>query len=218
VPQLKNARKTRFLLLYTSCFFVVQSAYAYTYAHTYYLRSSIFLQISLRLATWTLPVLICIALSHENPFAYLKMTRKSGKGFLWGTALGAGLILLNVISAFLLKGYVAFNFNIGWELWLKSVILVGFSEEILFRGFFLEKYAEIEGFWKSNVICAVLFLLVHIVGWGFLGQLVLPHIFKSAVYIFFFAMVQGVVLKKTDSLWACIIIHSVNNMLSLVLL
>ncbi len=218
MPQLKNARKTWFLLLYTLCFFVVQSAYAYTYAHTYDLRSSISLQISLRLATWTLPVLIYIAASHGNPFDYLKMTRKAGKGFLWGTVLGAGLILLNVISAFLLKGHVAFNLKIGWELWLKSVILVGFSEEILFRGFFLEKYAEVAGFRKSNVICAALFLLVHIIGWGFLSQLVLPHILKSAVYIFFFSMVQGVVLKKTDSLWACIIIHSVNNMLSLVML
>lgn len=218
MPKPKKVRKIWFLLLYTPCFFAVQSAYAYTYAQTYYLRSSIFLQISFRLATWTLPVLICIAVSHENPFDYLKMMRKAGKGFLWGTALGAGLILLNVISAFLLKGYVAFNFNIGLELWLKSVILVGFSEEILFRGFFLQKYAEIAGFWKSNTTCAALFMLVHIIGWGFLGQLILPHILKSAVYIFVFALAQGVVLKKTDSLWACIIIHSVNNMLSLVLL
>jgi uncharacterized protein len=59
------------------------------------------------------------------------------------------------------------KFNIYFEAskWIKGVTLVGFTEEILFRGFFLKKIASFLKFGFANTFTAVLFLLIHFPGW-----------------------------------------------------
>lgn len=89
-----------------------------------------------------------------------------------------------------------------------------FSEEVLFRGFILQRISDISKFWIGNTVNAVLFALVHIIGWVFQGKLIMSTAISTIISVFVFALVQGIVLRKTNSLWSCVLIHIFNNSIS----
>jgi membrane protease YdiL (CAAX protease family) len=93
----------------------------------------------------------------------------------------------------------------GFGAWLDMVVLVGFVEEIPFRGLVFQKLNEFMGFWPASLLGSFLFVCLH-----------LPTSPYTALYIFVFAWMMCVVLKRSGSLWGCIIIHSLNDLLSLV--
>src|SRR5262249_27967371 len=91
--------------------------------------------------------------------------------------------------------------------------LVGFIEEIPYRGFMLQKFSERSGFWLANVITSLLFLAVHVPGWIALHMLRID----TATSILTFGFVMGIVLRYSGSLWAPIVTHSTNDFFSFVL-
>jgi membrane protease YdiL (CAAX protease family) len=177
----------------------------------------VLLQTLVRLFTWTLPVFISLLLSRTDPIEYLRLKGNASGGLVWGLIIGAVIILYNILGKYALTGSIGFDLNISANNWVNGIALVGFSEEILFRGFILRNLNENIGFWASNIISAALFALVHIIGWIMLREFVLSNKAYSIAYLLFFSLVQGFVLKKTDSLWSCIVIHSINNFVSFAL-
>jgi len=107
-----------------------------------------------------------------------------------------------------------FNFNpfFGLESWIGGVLLIGFTEEIVFRGFLLQKFEEIMDSKYANLLTAVLFLLIHFPKWYMQGNLfVAEFMVNSVLFMLLFSVLMAVLLKKTNSLWTCILIHSANN-------
>jgi uncharacterized protein len=203
-----------FLYSFIVYLIVLQTVYAYAYAHSPQLRANPLMQIVLRLGTWTLPVIINLIHSRQNIFACLKLRQNVVRGIIWGLVAGSILIALNLIGTQLLKGHVHVNLLIGQGLWWKGVILVGFSEEVVFRGFLLQEFAKRTSFWMANLAQATLFLIIHCAGWILLGQFSIPGVFRPGGYVFLFGLLLGVVWKKSGSLWSCIVLHSINNLCS----
>jgi len=172
----------------------------------------------MRLSIWTIPVFVYLILTKQKPFDYLKIRKNITKGIVWGIVIGTIIVIYSILYSYILKGNVYYYFKISIGLWLKAILLVGFSEEVLFRGFILQKMREMSKFWVANVISAVLFVLVHIIGWIINDQFNSPTIIRSICTILLFGLIQGFVLKKTNSLWTCIIIHSFNNFTSIVIM
>jgi uncharacterized protein len=210
-------REIIYLIIFTILFFTMQSFYAYIYEVNPFLRYHYVIQIIIRLLTWTLPVLIYLIVQKKNPFDYLKVRKNILKGFLWGIILSIIWVIYNITGFYLMNRHVRFDLNISNELWWKAIILVGFSEEVLFRGFLLQKIEGISKFWIANIINAILFVLVHLVGWIITKQIVFPNVLITICNILFIGLIQGLILKKTNSLWACILLHSCNNFLSFAL-
>lgn len=217
----KRNRKIIFLLAYILLFFIAQSTYAYFYSHTT-LRSNYLLQAGIRFFIWIVPMFAFLVMEKKNPFVYLKLNKNIPKGIFWGLAIGCLIILYNIASAFLLYKHVNFTFHIGGSTWLSDIfiiikgafqpfyVLMMFSEELLFRGFFLQKVQELSNFWIGNFVNAFLFTLIHIIGWIIQGQNILYFGFG----IFIFALLTGIALKKSNSIWSCILIHILNNFIS----
>jgi membrane protease YdiL (CAAX protease family) len=57
--------------------------------------------------------------------------------------------------------------------------------------------------------------LIHFPGWILLNQFVYPDIIGNIGFVFIVGIMMGYVLRKTGSLWACILIHSFINFASL---
>jgi uncharacterized protein len=93
------------------------------------------------------------------------------------------------------------------------VFISSISEEILCRGFFLNRLNESLSFWKANAVSALLFMLAHWPYWlsksGFS-----PQVIKDSVNVFFLGCLFGWLMKKTNSLWPAIGAHIANNFLS----
>lgn len=167
--------------------------------------------ILIRLLIWVLPVLWYLRyVDKVKVFEYLQLKQ------YWKRSIEVGLMLfvINFGGTMVRVGAPDWsNTHITWNSILGTSILVGFFEEIPFRGFILKKLQERFDFWTSMVISSILFVLAHIPGWILLGSIAAYNI----IYIFIFGAVMAIILKYSKSLWAPIITHSLNDFLSTVI-
>ncbi len=216
----KSRRKLDILIscLLVILVFIFQSIYALEYFKgNYALRNGLMVPLLLRLLIWSFPVILYLALRKLNIFGYLKLDNRILHGIIWGLIIGGTILFIKITANYLYYGKVILNLNFGLNRFIGSVLLVGLSEEVLFRGFILQKANEYTRFWVANIINAILFTLIHYPGWIIEGNLNTQKLISSSLYILIFALFQGYILKKTKSLWACMIVHSLNNFMSFAL-
>ena len=156
--------------------------------------------------------LYIIYVNQCNPFTYLKLTTNIRKGLLWGLA-GSSILIVGLCCRHLLQG-TPLHLNLGVD-WLNLGVLVGFFEEIPFRGLVFQKLNEYMGFWPASLLGSFLFVCLHIPYWISLDKPLSSFPYNS-LYIFVFALLMCFVLKRSGSLWGCIILHGVNDLVSLI--
>jgi len=93
-------------------------------------------------------------------------------------AIGLGILLSLLVPVFTLLVNAVFppsdtgtitqvTSNFSWWILLLSVLTAGITEEILFRGYPLERLHEITGNkWISGVISLIFFVAIHATGWN----------------------------------------------------
>ncbi|OTY23611.1 MULTISPECIES: CPBP family intramembrane glutamic endopeptidase [Bacillus cereus group] len=163
----------------------------------------------LKILIWVIPVWLFIKYKHhEKPVKYLKLDSNIFRGWVWGISLSLLLGLRFVIEVYVVKN-TNFNFNLHLNDYLNTVIIAGFAEEIVFRGFILKEFNKRFSFWKANSITTFLFLFVHYPAWFYTGEL--SHIWNH-IYIFLIGLFFGYVFKETKSLWAVIFLHLFHNL------
>ena len=166
------------------------------------------LNIGLRLLLWVVPVLLYLRyVDGVEPFGYLRLRGHVRQGLVMAAVVTA----LNLIGSFARFGPPhPVAQSITWNSVLGTSFMVGFIEEIPYRGFMLQKLAERVDFWLANAITSLLFVAVHVPGWIVLHALTAP----KAATIFIFGAAMAAVFRWSASLWAPIIIHSANDFMS----
>lgn len=135
-------------------------------------------------------------------------------GIGWGLAFGVVFAAASLAKALLLgQG----NFWLTWpvEYWLSSVVAASVVEEVFFRGFLLHKLTGVLSFWTANVLVSSMFAAIHIPVWlsdGLGGGEMASH----AAYVGTLSLIFGYIYYRVQSLWAPIILHAVNNYLTLI--
>jgi membrane protease YdiL (CAAX protease family) len=169
------------------------------------------LNIGLRLLIWVVPVLLYLRyVDGVEPFSYLGLRSHVRRG----VAAGAAVTALNLIGSMARFGPPhPVAQSITWNSMLGTSFLVGFIEEIPYRGFMLQKLAARMNFWVANAITSLLFVAIHVPGWIALHALTAP----KAAGIFVFGAVMATVFRWSASLWAPVIAHSTNDFMSFVL-
>ncbi len=184
-----------------------------------------------KLSLWTVPVLILVRfLETQDPLAYLGLRENIRRGVLYGLLFGclvaAYLVGERLIAGFrgfdlggewLIAGFRGFDLGFAWSQWIGGVLLIGVTEEVVFRGFILRRFLAVTQFRWANLITSLLFVLVHVPRWIRDGQLASASVAGAALYIFAFSCLQGYVLKKSGSLWSCFLVHSIGNLVSFAL-
>lgn len=167
-----------------------------------------------KITIWTIPVLLYLKYHDKvKPIVYLKLKGTLSLGLIYVIIAGSVYLLIGLVQQYILFKHIQFHAILNMEVWFNGIILAGFTEELLFRGFFLQKLSSVISFWKANVITAFLFLSIHFPGWIYRGTFTVMNI--DILGIFILGIVSGYILKKTNSLWACIFIHAINNFISL---
>jgi uncharacterized protein len=167
--------------------------------------------ITMRLLLWVLPVFLYLRyVDRVNPIAYLKLNQYWKRGVLIGLAIS----VLNFAGMLVRFGppHPSMSY-VTWNSVLGTSILVGFIEEIPFRGFILQKFQKVFPFWIANLLSSLLFLGIHLPGW------VMLHAFtwSNAITIFVIGALLAVIFHYSRSLWSSIVTHSLNDFLSAVL-
>lgn len=125
-------------------------------------------------------------------------------GILWGSAMPSAIILLIFLSG----SYRVTGFNVtGPELvrfavlWVLANVIIGFSEEITFRGYFLYTLADGIGFWPAA--------LVNAVGFGALHYYTKPHErWEDWVAVTLITIFITLAMRRTGSLAFSIGMHA----------
>jgi hypothetical protein len=173
---------------------------------------------SIKFLVWVAPVFIALTVLRLRPFRYLKLTTPiNGRGVMIGAVVALGWFFLVVIGESIIQNRtIAEMLTARSSEWLGILAGVFFSpicEEILFRGFVLNRLNESLSFWKSNLFASLLFMLTHWPYWvskfGFSGQVI-----KDSVNIFLLGCLFGWLMKKANSLLPAIGAHIANNFLS----
>lgn len=173
---------------------------------------------AIKFIIWVVPVFVTLVLLRRQPFKYLKLTTRVDKrGLITSTIVVVAWLGLVVIGESLVSGksvgLLLSQKSPQWLGILAGVFCSPIWEEILFRGFFLNRLNETLSFWASNLISAFLFMLAHAPYWisknGLSGA-----VLKDIVNVFLLGCLFGWVMKKTNSLWPAIGAHIANNFLS----
>jgi len=169
------------------------------------------INVVVRALVWVLPVFIYLRyVNGVSPTKYLKL-REHWRG---------GLLAALVFSIFNFLFFVAQHglpqFHTGgitWNSVLSTTFLIGFIEEVPYRGFIFQQLNEWFSFSEAAVISSLLFVTIHLPGWLSL------HLFRtqSVIFIFVFGMLMVALLRYSKSLWAPIVSHSLNDFFSVVL-
>ena len=167
---------------------------------------------------WVVPAFITLSVWRLRPFTYLKLnTRVNKRGLIVSIIVVLTWLSLAVLGEAVLSGRsvgaILFQRSAEWLSILAGVFLSPIWEEILFRGFFLNRLTESLSFWKSNLIAAFLFTVVHVPYWVSKNGFSL-RVIRDLINVFLLGCLFGWVLKKTNSLWPAIGAHIANNFLS----
>ncbi len=167
--------------------------------------------IGVRMIVWVVPVFAYLRfVDRVDALDYLQLRDRWLRGVLIGLALSVVNLALTTLRygvPHLSSAYVTWNSIIG------TSFLVGFIEEIPFRGFILQKLQERYDFATSCGISSLLFVGAHVPGWVKLGTLSAYNV----GFIFVFGVSMAVVLRLSKSMWAPIVAHSLNDGMSNVL-
>ena len=173
-----------------------------------------------KITVWLLPVIAILKNGQYPVLAYLKLDSGKRAVMLWGI-LGVSFIAgYNILMHALFYTNMAFFPWLTFTQWLNTVFIAGVVEEILFRGYLLQKIEEHFFFWKANLLVSLLFVSIHFPIWYVnVGKIANNAAAWSQLiaFIFGFSLLQGWLFRKSGSLWPCIMMHMMNNFMALAL-
>jgi membrane protease YdiL (CAAX protease family) len=166
---------------------------------------SALLGLLLKIALWGIPAYFFPRLADSvNPNGFLLLNRAPQWKWIFLSA-----IFLVAYSSLTNIGKIEIE-SISVFYFVSAVVISPIVEEVAFRGVVLQKLNQLTGFMIGNAVTAVLFMLYHIPLWFTRGQGISM---TACLWVLFFSLCMGYFLYESKSLWTCIIIHAVQNLL-----
>lgn len=164
-----------------------------------------------KVVIWISPILLTVRLAWRFPVAaYLGLVRFRA-GVRTGLVVGAIFVGLSATLDVFMRSYAVPTAN--WGL-LSAITVAPLFEELIFRGFALSVLADAGvRFWPANLVCAALFLGLHLPGWHFMGGLGPPRAIQG-LSIVIIGLTAGYARRRAASTWASVTFHFVNNLYS----
>jgi len=168
------------------------------------------INITVRALLWVLPVFLYLRyVDCVQPCVYLKLRHHWLRGILVGLGFSALIFLLSLVQHGLphLRAGLA-----TWNSILSTSLLIGFMEEVPYRGFVFQKLCDWMSRKSAIAISSLLFVIIHLPGWLSL------HLFtiRIAIFVFVFGLLMAMLLLYSKSLWAPVVSHSLNDFFSAV--
>lgn len=215
--------RTKRLVLYIVIFFVIWTIRATVlFSIDKNISSPVIGQIYadlLRVFVWVIPVFAYVGwIDKEKPLKYLRLDTLGNTKAL----VQAALVVIFYFAAVLLIDSLLVGHPLRFTIqplsnsWIKTFLVLSIgpiAEEILYRGFFLQKLQSSLNYWKSNLITSGLFVAIHWPNWLYTGKPA-SELGILSIQVFALSILLGYLMQKTESLWPSIFTHILNNMVS----
>ncbi|MDP4182386.1 MAG: type II CAAX endopeptidase family protein [Bacillota bacterium] len=209
---LVKTHKLHYLFIYFLLFYAVwtlhrsiSSPYIY---ENYKGIEGVLINAIIKVLIWAVPVFIYIRyIDERKPMTFLKLNKRALIGLFWGILITLALVGVNLIKVYIFgKGKI--NIDVSLDNIINVVLITCITEEIVFRGFLLNKLEEFIEFWGANIIAAILFVTIHFPIWIMEGDGIT---LQKVISVMILGILFGYTYKKTDSLWSAILFHGANN-------
>lgn len=105
---------------------------------------------------------------------------------------------------------------------LPKFLVVGFAEEMVYRGWGMNAFLTHMNSNKANILSSLYFVALHFPGyfihWYIDGTFALSAMLTQAVYVFVLGLVFGWLFKKSQSIWPSMLIHFWSDFASVLLI
>jgi uncharacterized protein len=174
---------------------------------------------ALKFIIWLVPTYLFLKyVDQVKPLEYLKLTTPIQSPVLGFTLVVLWFIGIQVVEQFINSRTILLGAKLSANQWLKillTVLSAPIIEEIFYRGFVLQKLCASMKFWIANLITTLLFIWVHWFYWIYSGQPI-KQVIISSLQILPLSLMLGWLVKKTDSVYPSILLHTLNNLTSFV--
>jgi len=166
----------------------------------------------MKLLVWTLPAMLLIRHFHDDMWIGLKeMFATKPKWFKDAPILL--LVFVPVLQAWAAFGGLAIHPELTPIRFIGSVVFVGITEEIVFRGFLLNAFLKRMNMHSAIALDAVLFTLIHYPIWIYRG-LDLVTIATSSIFVALLSVFFAYSFIKTRNIFVPIALHMLWNLLT----
>lgn len=141
------------------------------------------------------------------------------KGLATGAAVGGVLLSLNsiLLISFIVSGDPVTASAMEITMFVLNMLLIGVAEEVLFRGIIQNAvmdycgYDSVKAVRKGIILSAIPFGLVHMLNAFNPSISLLSATVQAVVAIFVGAVFCTIYYRSGKNLWACILIHAIND-------
>ena len=167
----------------------------------------------MKLIVWTLPAALCVCYYKDDVLlSWYEMLTTKVKWLKYSLVL-LGFVAYNIICALIMNGNLAVSSDFRISSLVSAVLFVGITEEVVFRGFFLNVLLKKMKTWYAILLTALLFLLIHFPIWIYKGIL-LSNVFSGG---FLLVVVLSIVFSwafiKSRNIIVPIVLHMAWNLL-----
>lgn len=160
---------------------------------------------------WIIPALWLLKMSGRTIRTTLNLSNwKSWLG--WGSGLGMLIAVTGIVPNYLL-GHPILPTEFSFPL-LNVVLIAPTLEEFLMRGAILGNLQLRYSFWTANVITSLMFVILHVPGWYFMGVLLdnLAQPIGGAFSIVLVSLAFGYATHRSRSVMGGVLCHFLNNL------
>ncbi len=164
-----------------------------------------------KIIIWILPTLWLLRLSGRSIHGVLNLSNRRG-WLIWGGGIGLLLALTGFIPNYL-QGNEVLPTQLSFPL-LNVLVIAPAFEEFLMRGAIMGNLQKAYSFITANIITSVMFVVLHIPGWYFMGVLSanLTQPVGGALSIFLVSLAFGYAAQQSRSVMGGVLAHFLNNL------
>lgn len=164
-----------------------------------------------KIIIWILPALWLLKLSGRSIQGVLNLS--NWRGWLtWGGGIGLLLGLTGFIPNYL-QGNPVLPMQFSFPL-LNVLVIAPAFEEFLMRGAIMGNLQTTYTFFTANIITSLMFVVLHMPGWFFMGVLseTLTQPVGGALSIFLVSLAFGYSAQRSHSVMGGVLAHFLNNL------
>jgi len=169
---------------------------------------------AVKLVLWTMPAIVFVRHYSSDMFLTLREMLTARFKPLPYLLLSSGVLVYSLATSIFINGKITLNLPNPLSPLIGTVLLVGITEEVLFRGFFMNALLRKTKAAFAVIISSLLFLVIHFPWWIYNGKFSDPlSALVDCVAVFALGLIFGWTFLKSRNIFVSIFVHMLWNLL-----
>lgn len=204
----QNSVSNKVIVIYLVIFYIWWTIEELAYwSYTSNTLAQVLLSSSVKLLTWSIPAFILIKkYSHQLKIGYPQLFKNRFKPSPYLVGIFIMVTYLAIILYFE-NGCFKINPNFRASDFIDKFLVVGITEELVFRGWLLNALLKKMSTWLALIVNNLLFLCIHLPIWYQTHTLVTNFTSGGFISVFILGLIFGLLFIRSKNIWVPIVYH-----------